>query len=108
MTAQKLTSGLRSSSWPEASLGMAAFNALLEVDEQDDCFLKSEPSDLPETAPPQAVMERPGSVVGRFKLRERIGEGGMGIVFIAEQARPVEVASVRLQDRSPAFQTPRY
>ena len=30
-----------------------------------------------------------GSVIGPYTLREQIGEGGMGIVFVAEQTEPV-------------------
>ena len=33
--------------------------------------------------------EEPGSQIGRYKLLERIGEGGMGVVYMAEQQRPV-------------------
>jgi serine/threonine protein kinase/tetratricopeptide (TPR) repeat protein len=33
--------------------------------------------------------EGPGTVLGPYKLLEQIGEGGMGLVFMAEQTRPV-------------------
>src|SRR5438270_10215844 len=36
-----------------------------------------------------AVTERPGSIIGPYKLMEQIGEGGMGLVFVAAQQQPV-------------------
>src|SRR5215470_577460 len=33
--------------------------------------------------------EKPGDRIGRYKLLEQIGEGGCGIVYVAEQEEPV-------------------
>jgi serine/threonine protein kinase/tetratricopeptide (TPR) repeat protein len=35
------------------------------------------------------VTEQPGTVVGPYKLFEQVGEGGFGVVFMAEQTQPV-------------------
>jgi serine/threonine protein kinase/Flp pilus assembly protein TadD len=37
----------------------------------------------------QALTEEAGTVIGPYKLMEQIGEGGMGLVFVAEQQQPV-------------------
>ncbi|HKB03280.1 MAG TPA: hypothetical protein VKD90_13725, partial [Gemmataceae bacterium] len=37
----------------------------------------------------QTVREGPGTVIGPYKLIEPIGEGGFGVVFLAEQSDPV-------------------
>src|SRR6478735_12602749 len=37
-----------------------------------------------------ALVERPGAVVGPYKLLQQIGEGGMGVVFMAEQTEPIQ------------------
>jgi hypothetical protein len=36
--------------------------------------------------------EHPGDVIDRFKLLEKIGEGGMGTIWMAEQREPVRAS----------------
>ena len=50
-------------------------------------FLNPPPGDSTDAYSP--IEERPGTVVGPYKLMEQIGEGGMGLVFVAEQQRPL-------------------
>src|SRR5262245_53591897 len=38
----------------------------------------------------EPFVEGPGTVIGPYKLLKQIGEGGFGVVFLAEQARPVK------------------
>src|SRR5262249_38557998 len=37
----------------------------------------------------ERLREGPGTVMGPYKLLEQIGEGGFGVVFLAEQTQPV-------------------
>src|SRR4030095_15413382 len=41
------------------------------------------------TTLPAFVTEKPGDKIGRYKLREQIGEGGCGVVYVADQEEPV-------------------
>ncbi len=41
------------------------------------------------TEAPAAPGERPGDRIGRYKLVQQIGEGGCGVVYLAEQEEPV-------------------
>ena len=38
----------------------------------------------------QPLTDRVGSQIGPYKLLEKIGEGGMGVVYMAEQSAPVK------------------
>ena len=35
------------------------------------------------------ITERVGAQIGPYTLREKIAEGGMGVVYVAEQSKPV-------------------
>jgi serine/threonine protein kinase len=50
------------------------------------------------------VMEGPGTVIGPYKLLEQIGEGGFGVVFMAEQQQPVR-RKVALKVLKPGMDT---
>ncbi len=48
-------------------------------------FLESPPPEPGRPPSDQPVTERPGTVIGPYKLLQQIGEGGMGTVYMAEQ-----------------------
>jgi serine/threonine protein kinase len=59
---------------------------------------------IPATIDEPAVTERPGTVIGPYKLLEQIGEGGFGVVFMAEQTHPVR-RKVALKVLKPGMDT---
>ena len=65
---------------------------LLRAHERAADFLESPPSgvDFKRTAPlPDLPTEKAGDRIGRYKLLQQIGEGGCGVVYMAEQEEPV-------------------
>src|SRR5437773_2558672 len=61
---------------------------LLRAHERAGDFLES-PAALPAMLDLPSIVEGPGTIIGSYKLLERIGEGGMGLVYMAEQQQPV-------------------
>jgi non-specific serine/threonine protein kinase/serine/threonine-protein kinase len=51
-----------------------------------------------------AIQEGPGTVIGPYKLLEEMGEGGFGVVFLAEQSAPIR-RKVALKILKPGMDT---
>jgi hypothetical protein len=64
--------------------------ALLQAREQVGEFLKQDALGGELDRIESSVAEGPGTVIGRYKLLEQIGEGGFGVVFMAEQVEPIQ------------------
>lgn len=61
---------------------------LLEAHEQTGSFGLDRPPAWDAGA--GAVCQEIGDLIGAYTLREKIGEGGMGVVYVAEQAKPIQ------------------
>jgi serine/threonine protein kinase/tetratricopeptide (TPR) repeat protein len=89
-------SGGRSAWLARVCRGNAALRArvetLLDAHERAGAFMEDKRSASPADAAPAAPAvpeEQPGAVIGHYKLLQKIGEGGFGSVYMAEQMEPV-------------------
>jgi serine/threonine protein kinase/Tfp pilus assembly protein PilF len=86
--------------------------ALLRAYDQGESFLESPPHELRAIALggtdsptiERSIAEGPGTVIGPYKLLQQIGEGGMGVVFMAEQTEPIQ-RTVALKIIKPGMDT---
>lgn len=67
---------------------IARVEALLKANAKAGDFMEDSPGGS-QLRSISAIGERPGDRLGRYKLLQQIGEGGCGVVFMAEQEEPV-------------------
>jgi serine/threonine protein kinase/tetratricopeptide (TPR) repeat protein len=97
----------------------ASVEALLQASVGASAFLAKPPSILAgqdRNEPGAAAIERreptipalghegPGTIIGAYKVMEQIGEGGMGLVYVAEQQQPIR-RKVALKILKPGMDT---
>ncbi len=91
--AMKLTPQQRSEFLAAACTGNSQLRgeveALLCEHDAAGSFLGRPPVFVSQTELHCPPAETPGSQIGPYKLLEQIGEGGMGVVYVAEQTEPV-------------------
>ena len=78
--------------------------ALLRQHLESQGVLDAPPPGLVATTDLPSIDEQPGTVIGPYKLLQQIGEGGMGVVFMAEQTEPIQ-RTVALKIIKPGMDT---
>ena len=68
---------------------LSRVGTLLRMQEESPSFMESPLVGGDPTLDMGPVLERPGTQIGPYKLVQEIGEGGMGVVYMAVQKEPV-------------------
>lgn len=87
-TFQERTNYLNTECGDDADL-RAEVESLLKAYDDAEGFLEASILDAGVTIDDSPISEEPGTVIGRYKLLEKIGEGGMAVVYMAEQKKPL-------------------
>jgi serine/threonine protein kinase/tetratricopeptide (TPR) repeat protein len=92
--ALELSAAERSTYLEQACEGDAALHQrvedLLRAHERAEGFMQEPPTCLKRTEIVSLPLtEKPGDKIGHYKLLQQIGEGGCGVVYMAEQEQPV-------------------
>src|SRR5260370_18588617 len=87
----------------DADLRQRVEGLLKEHDDLGD-FPEKRPSKGRAQGGPRAIGEKPGDRIGHYKLLQQIGEGGGGVVYMAEQEAPVR-RRVALKITQPGMDT---
>ncbi len=68
---------------------LARMKILLDAYDQQPSFLETPAVEGAATLDLSPVIQQMGNQIGPYKLRELLAEGGMGVVYLAEQEKPV-------------------